>query len=101
MRLKISQDGRDVLCCVVRGPQQQGEDLHGFRLDAKGDRAGRPRSDLPGQCDQVRSGGLAADGRGDPHAGRPLHPDNRPARRRLHTRPRPQAAGQRIGAKQM
>lgn len=70
----------------MRGAQQQGEGLHGVRLDAEGDSAGRPGPRVPRQLHQVRQGGLEADGRGDSHSGRPLYSDHGSSRRGLHPR---------------
>ena len=86
MMIKISQDGGNVLCCVVRSSQQQGEDLHGFRLDAEGYSPGGPGPGVPRQLHQVRQGGVEADGRGDSHSGCPLYSDHGPSWRGLHPR---------------
>ena len=86
MMIKISQDGGNVLCCVVRSSQQQGEDLHGFRLDAEGYSPGGLGPGVPRQLHQVRQGGVEADGRGDSHSGCPLYSDHGPSWRGLHPR---------------
>ena len=88
------QDGRDLLCCVIRDSQHQGENLHGVRLDAEGDSAGGPGPGVPGQRHQVREGGVAGHGRRDPHPGRPLHPHHGPAGLHLHPGPGAAPAGQ-------
>ena len=80
------QDGWDLLCSILWDSQHQGENIHGIRLDAQGNRPGGPGPGVPGQLHQVREGGLEADGGGDPHPGRTVHPHHRSARGSLHSR---------------
>ena len=84
--LHTCQDGRNILRCVLWKPQQQGEDLHGVCVDAEGDGAGCPWPRVPGQLHQVREGGVAAHGGGDPHLGGPVHTDHGSSRGGLYSR---------------